>query len=189
LARLAETLLPHIDSRENLAKEKAEEVIASFAENFERSWKFMILKKIGLFKLEASSLSLVYELLKLMEVHELDFTETFYSLILNLKGKNSYLSDLKDLTDVQAWMETWKSLIVDKTEALETMEKMNPSFIPRNHLVEEALSDSVLKGSLTKFNKLIKLMQNPYIEPKPEHLGFRFSKKNIQKGYQTFCGT
>ena len=37
----------------------------------------------------------------------------------------------------------------------------NPVYIPRNHLVEEALISAV-DGSMSKYNKLLEILKNPY---------------------------
>ena len=64
---------------------------------------------------------------------------------------------------------------------------MNPVYIPRNHLVEEAL-DAATNGDLAPFERLVDAVTSPYAErpgferyaePAPEAFG----------PYRTFCGT
>jgi uncharacterized protein YdiU (UPF0061 family) len=67
------------------------------------------------------------------------------------------------------------------------MDRVNPIYIPRNHLVEEALA-AATDGDLTPFEKLVNAVTAPYderpgleryAEPAPGDFG----------DYRTFCGT
>jgi len=67
------------------------------------------------------------------------------------------------------------------------MGRANPTYIPRNHLVEEALG-AATAGDLDPFNRLLDVLKAPYTErpgleryavPAPEEFG----------SYRTFCGT
>jgi uncharacterized protein YdiU (UPF0061 family) len=67
------------------------------------------------------------------------------------------------------------------------MDRTNPIYIPRNHLVEEALA-AATAGDLGSMKQLLDAVTAPYDErpgleryasPAPEDFG----------GYQTFCGT
>jgi serine/tyrosine/threonine adenylyltransferase len=67
------------------------------------------------------------------------------------------------------------------------MVRVNPVYIPRNHLVEEAL-DAATSGDLAPLHRLLDAVTAPYDEragleryarPAPEDFG----------AYRTFCGT
>jgi uncharacterized protein YdiU (UPF0061 family) len=67
------------------------------------------------------------------------------------------------------------------------MEKVNPAYIPRNHLVEAALK-AAASGDMAPFDKLLSMLTAPfdaregaqdYASPAPETFG-----KHV-----TFCGT
>jgi len=70
---------------------------------------------------------------------------------------------------------------------MELMNSSNPMVIPRNHKVEEALI-SVSNGDLTLFNRLIKILKNPYTVNSND-LEFMSPAPYSDKKYQTFCGT
>ena len=67
------------------------------------------------------------------------------------------------------------------------MKSSNPYVIPRNHRVEEAL-DASEKGDFTPFNKLLKVLKNPYEYSKEQE---KYSKLPKRKNtcYRTYCGT
>jgi uncharacterized protein YdiU (UPF0061 family) len=67
------------------------------------------------------------------------------------------------------------------------MDRVNPVYVPRNHLVEEALA-AATAGDLAPFERLVDVLAEPFQErpglelyaaPAPPDFG----------AYQTFCGT
>jgi len=72
-------------------------------------------------------------------------------------------------------------------KSMELMNSSNPMVIPRNHKVEEALT-SASNGDLTLFNKLIKILKNPYLVNNDD-LEFMSPTPHSDNKYQTFCGT
>lgn len=65
------------------------------------------------------------------------------------------------------------------------MLKHNPAVIPRNYLVEKALSMAVIDQDYTLLNDFIEALLSPYEDSKI------FSEPPLEedKTYQTFCGT
>ena len=88
-----------------------------------------------------------------------------------------------DLAGFDDWMARWRALGPDA----EAMDRANPIYIPRNHLVEEALT-AATAGDLDPLERLLDAVTAPYderpgleryAEPAPDDFG----------AYQTFCGT
>ena len=67
------------------------------------------------------------------------------------------------------------------------MAENNPKIIPRNHKVEEALSEAE-KGNLDKIKKLLSILQNPY-DNQNNIEEYKIPAPPSNKKYQTFCGT
>ena len=74
LARLAETLLPLFDDNSEVAVEAATEVLSGFADAYERHWAEGMAAKLGL---AAPDRKLVEDILKLMRLQKVDFTQFF----------------------------------------------------------------------------------------------------------------
>ena len=95
----------------------------------------------------------------LLANHEVDYTNFF----INLRNDSIHNEDLLADSRFQQWLDAWK-LVQDRNDdqvnGLNMMDKNNPVIIPRNHLVEEALSHAT-KGDMSTFNKL--LNENPII--------------------------
>jgi len=68
------------------------------------------------------------------------------------------------------------------------MNRNNPSFIPRNHLVEEALLNGAEKNDFKLFNELLLVLKNPY-QSNSTFNHFQVVPADFDLGYQTFCGT
>jgi len=188
LARLAEALLPLIDSDEKTAVESAVNLINQFDDVFTDTWYNMMLRKIGIYRETAGDHLLVDELLSAMEKHKLDYTNTFLFLDQDYRGGpgNSEI-----YYGLGGWHAKWKERISSNNHEEETNKKLmrsaNPVFVPRNIHIEKAL-DLADKGDLTMFSKLIKTYRYPYTfqEGAKELLTF---DEHYDKQYQTFCGT
>ena len=67
------------------------------------------------------------------------------------------------------------------------MRENNPTVIPRNHKVEEALAEAD-KGSLDKMKKLLNVLENPY-DNHNNIKEYQMPASLSNEKYQTFCGT
>jgi len=69
-------------------------------------------------------------------------------------------------------------------DAFEIMRQHNPSVIPRNHRVEEALA-AAEQGDLTVPENLLHALRNPYEDSDV----YSVVPEASDCGYRTFCGT
>ena len=185
LARFAETLLPLIDQDTDKSIELATQSVNSFSDLFQVSWLKGMRKKIGLIDEEASDIDLINELLILMQKNKADYTLTFRHLSSDAILKDVIFEDASFKTWYSKWMHRiQKQKDGEKTSKL-MMLKHNPAVIPRNHLVERALSLAGIKQDYKLLNDLVSALQNPYEDSKI------FSEPPLEedKSYQTFCGT
>ena len=98
-----------------------------------------------------------------------------------------------DPTAYDDWATRWRRRLADDGEATgeqraAAMRAVNPAFIPRNHLVEEALSAAVNNGDLSAFEKLLTVLSRPY-DDQPSHRLYAEPPRPDQIVRQTFCGT
>jgi len=185
LARFAETLLPLIDQDTDKSIELATQSVNSFSDLFQVSWLKGMRQKIGLIDEKASDIDLINELLILMQKNKADYTLTFRHLSSDAILKDVIFEDASFKTWYSKWMHRiQKQKDGEKTSKL-MMLKHNPAVIPRNHLVERALSLAGIKQDYKLLNDLVSALQNPYEDSKI------FSEPPLEedKSYQTFCGT
>ncbi|WP_181783500.1 protein adenylyltransferase SelO family protein, partial [Pseudonocardia pini] len=170
LARLGEALLPLFDEDQEAAVEKATTVLGTFAERYHRHHRAGLRAKLGL--PEASD-ALVDGLLELLTTHKPDMTTFFRDLAGHARGGPAPLAD--------PWIASWRAAGPDAA----AMDRVNPVYVPRNHLVEEALAAAV-SGDLAPVRTLVDVLSRPFeVRPGLE----RYAEPGPTAGYVTFCGT
>jgi len=185
LARFAECLIPLIDKNEDTAIKLATDLIDNFQNIYEDKWLNMIRDKLGLFGEEKNDKKLINYLFNWMEKNKVDYTNTFCHLM----GINA--DEIYKNNDFINWKNEWKKRSElnnsTKEKQIKLMKKNNPTVIPRNHKVEEALAEAD-KGSLDKMKKLLAILKNPYNNQNNIQEYQTPAPSNNEK-YQTFCGT
>jgi uncharacterized protein YdiU (UPF0061 family) len=186
LARFAECLIPLIDKNEEAAIKIATDVIDNFQNIYEKKWLNMMRDKLGLFGEDKNDRKLIDDLLNWMEKHKIDYTNTFCHLMEVKIDDNTYKEEA-----FIAWFEKWKKRSKlnnsSKEKQIELMKKNNPIVIPRNHKVEEALTEAN-NGNLEKMNKLNDILKNPYSNQE-DIAEYQVPAPMTDEKYQTFCGT
>ena len=185
LARFAECLIPLIDKDEDTAIKIATETINNFQNIYENKWLNMMRDKLGLFGEDKNDLKLINDLLNWMEFNQADFTNTFCHLM-EIKVKNHKIYQNQDFVN---WSNKWEKRLSiknnTKEKSLNLMKLTNPTIIPRNHKVEEALS--LASGDNYEiFNKLLSILKKPYGSQKVFE---NYHLPSDNKNYKTFCGT
>ena len=185
LARFAECLIPLIDKNEDTAIKLATDLIDNFQNIYEDKWLNMIRDKLGLFGEEKNDKKLINDLFNWMEKNKADYTNTFCHLM----GINS--DEVYKNVEFVNWKNEWKKRSElnnsTKEKQIKLMKKNNPTVIPRNHKVEEALAEAD-KGSLDKMKKLLAILKNPY-DNQNNIQEYQTPAPSNNVKYQTFCGT
>ena len=193
LARLAETLVPLMDDDTQRALALATERIEAVPERYRAAWLARMRAKIGLASEAAEDAPLIDDLLQILETQRIDFTQCFRRLGEAAAGDEApVLALFERAQPMRAWLERWKARLPRDPQTpaarAEAMDRINPVYIPRNHLVEAALQAAEQDGDLGPFQRLTAVLTEPYTsrpgfetyeEPAPEHFG----------PYVTFCGT
>jgi uncharacterized protein YdiU (UPF0061 family) len=182
LARFAEALLPLLADEQDAAIELAVEALGGFRSTYNAVWTAGMRAKLGLDGEGPDPV--IDDLLALMAANRLDLTSFFRLLGTAARGDaEPARREVLDLAAFDAWSARWLALGPDA----DLMDRTNPVYVPRNHLVEEAL-DAAVDGSLDPLHELVAAVTRPfderpglgrYARPAPEDFGT----------YTTFCGT
>ena len=140
-------------------------------------------KKLGIIAPIEEDKLLIANLLKLMEFHKADYTNTFAALTLN----KPYEDSLSKSNEFSIWKKEWIERIKNEKNSYEIMRINNPIYIPRNHLVESALKNAT-NGNKKEFEKLLNLMSQTY-NYSVKYNEFQTVPKGFDESYKTFCGT
>lgn len=144
--------------------------------------------KLGLFNEEKDDEDLIYSLLSLMHKYEADYTNTFRNLTLDKKDDITMFTTSEFSNWYNKWNERLSRQDKTKDEVVKLMKSVNPSIIPRNHRVEEAIEAAVKDNDYSLMMKLLKVLSNPFEYSKDQEEYITLPKPtNIP--YRTFCGT
>lgn len=194
LTRFAETLLPLIDEDIKVAVGSAEAILQRFRDRYQSEWKTGMQHKLGLLESSAAPIELFNELTVILEAQGLDYTSTMRGLSSILKGEGDALkASITDKDSFESWEKSWLELIDaqegGRSEAAQRMDRVNPVYIPRNHLVEEALEEAIDKGDLSRFNRLLEVLKAPFEECEGFEEYAEAAPESFTACYKTFCGT
>ncbi|MDZ4701146.1 MAG: YdiU family protein, partial [Rhodothermales bacterium] len=193
LARFAEALLSLLDPDENRAVELAVDAVRSFMEQYEAAYLGGMRRKLGLGTPAAEDAGIVADLLGAMEGQEVDFTLFFRYLSAAALGQVEPVRALfREPARIDAWLGAWRERLAREpapaTERAAAMNRVNPLYIPRNHLVEATLEAAMDRGDLQPFDRLLEAVSDPFVERE----GWEAYTEPAPAGfgpYATFCGT
>ena len=183
LVRLAECLLPLIDKDEKRSIEIAQNLINTFSSLFKDKWLQMMKKKLGIKDQSEDDEELINNLIKWMQQKKPDFTNTFCNLMNYDHADDEEFED----DEFNNWKREWKKRVESK-KYIDVMMSCNPTLIPRNYLVEEALSEAETDGKFDKFNELNEIISSPY-QLKKVNIKYLETPSKTNIPYKTFCGT
>lgn len=206
LARFAETLIPLVHSDQDEAVGLLTDALATFPAIFNAEWAARMYAKLGLpdgvggnnEDHDEVAGPLIADLLAILSSTRVDYTEFFRHLTSAARGHDAALRDLfatapsgtcseadpgADPGPVDAWLQRWRAT----DPRVEEMARVNPVYIPRNHLVEEAL-DAATAGDLEPFDQLLRLVTRPYDE-RPGLERYAAPAPPDATPHVTYCGT
>lgn len=189
LGVLAGALLPLIDKDSDTAVEKARAVLNRYPAEFSEAWLRTLSGKIGIAQPDEEAKSLGESLLSHMQEARADYTNTFRWLMRNADANDEAIYNTAPFTE---WRAAWEKRIAredgGREAAAALMQKQNPKIIPRNHLVEEALSAAEEREDFTLFTELIEAVGHAY-DDTPADPRFTLPPPEGDADYRTFCGT
>lgn len=193
MARLAETLLPLLHDDEDRAMELAREALRSFVLRYQSSWTKGMRAKLGITQAEDDDEALALDLMKLLETQRLDYTTTMRALSsVARSGPKALHCGLTDAEAFDAWASRWLARLDQepggRNDAADRMDTINPVYVPRNHLVDEALTAAV-DGDLQPMFRLLEALTQPYEMREGFERYAEPASEAFEEGFKTFCGT
>jgi uncharacterized protein YdiU (UPF0061 family) len=195
LTRLAETLLPLLADDQEAGIAHAQASIDAFAAQFETAYAAGLRAKIGLQSVRDGDFALAQDLLDRMAANRADFTLTFRRLAdaaLDPASDTDVRALFADPSSFDTWAVKWRQRLIDdggdSTQRAVAMKQVNPLYIPRNHLIEEAIVAAVTDRDFSFFEQLTTLFEHPFDE-QPGRERYTLPPEPAQVVHQTFCGT
>ncbi|MEL0029625.1 MAG: hypothetical protein VW778_02140, partial [Betaproteobacteria bacterium] len=110
-------------------------------------------------------------------------------------GEFAFFDEVFESNPVKAieWVMKWKEHLaregVGLPQVADEMDACNPIYIPRNHLVEEALNLAVSKRDLSTFDSLFDIVLRPFDDVGAVARKYRMPAPMNAPPHVTFCGT
>ncbi|RJU00993.1 YdiU family protein [Arthrobacter frigidicola] len=186
LARLAESLLPLIHEDQERAVEAAVASLEAFRTQYSAAWLAGMKAKLGLAGSvpDGDAAQLADDIRALLQAGRADYTSFFRDLGSAARGHAGPARNrTADPAAFDAWAQRWLALGPDAA----AMDRANPAYIPRNHLVEEALA-AATNDDLGPLAGLLEAVTAPYDE-RPGLERYAVGAPEDFGPYRTFCGT
>ena len=186
LAKFAETLIPLVDEDEEISVKKLTEVLQLAMPSYQEYFYKEFGEKLGLQNIDNDNSKIIDDYLKILHSESIDFTLSFRNLAKiidqSLTIEDSVFNKSKDFS---VWCRSWKKKI-NVANVSNQMNLKNPCYIPRNHIVEDALINAV-NGDMKEINLIAELLKEPFTEKNG------FEKYTLapssNEPYITYCGT
>ena len=186
LAKFAETLIPLVDEDEEISVKKLSEVLQLAMPSYQEYFYKEFGQKLGLENIDNDNSKIIDDYLKILHSESIDFTLSFRNLAKivdqSLTIEDSAFNKSKDFS---VWYKSWEKEI-NVANVSNQMNLKNPCYIPRNHIVEDALINAV-NGDMKEINLIAELLKDPFTEKNG------FEKYTLapssNEPYITYCGT
>ncbi len=196
LSMFARSLLPLLDDDPDKALASGQAAIDVFPDLFQAAYQTGMHKKLGLTGNGADDAVLIKDLLGLMQQERTDFTLAFRRLSDLADPQKTSRSDIGSVFEFpdafSPWLDRWQQRLgaepSENNARQSGMYAVNPAFIPRNHLIEEAIEAATRRQNFEPFHTLVDVLAQPFGF---DHTRTRFATppRPDQVVKQTFCGT
>jgi len=171
-----------------ISEESQTEILQTYEENFQNTLAELYRKKLGLGLEEPEDAALIQGLLDIMESEKLDYTNTFRNLMHTLTNKISpELSSEISKSWVVSFLKRHSRETMSQEKRLELMSQMNPKFILRNYMAQEAI-EAAEKNDFLLLNTLLIILTQPF-EEFPEHQKFANKSPKWAKDLEISCSS
>ena len=192
LARLAEAMLPLFADSLEPAVEIGNAALQSFPGRYEAHWLDGVRAKLGMAGAADGDAKLASDLLELLRAQGIDYTSAMRSLsaaVAGDAGPSRALFSIPGAFDDWAarWQERRAADGRPAADVAAAMDRVNPLYIPRNHVVEAALT-AATDGDMAPFTELVDVVTHPFDE-RPGLDAYARPAPPDSARHVTFCGT
>ncbi len=196
LARLAECIVPLLCDDTEHGVEIASQALNDFPAIFKADFEKGITKKTGLDPKDPQHTEVAMGLLDCMAANDADMTLTFRGLGSLADHPGPGDEQVRGLFDdpgaFDQWATLWRrclaSLNQDAQARFSDMNAINPAFILRNHLAQNAVDAAVERLDFQPMQRLQKILATPF-KDQPEHRDWAGPPAPNERVTATFCGT
>ncbi len=194
LVCLAQTLLPLLHEVPEQAGTLAQDSVDAFPDKFLDAHQQGIACKLGFRPEGEEDESLLQDLVSVMAETSVDFTLSFRRLA-DLANGNTGDEGVGAIFEFpqafNSWLERWRARLKEEpttpADRQESMYAANPAFVPRNHLVEEAIEAATSDSDFKPFHALVERLTKPFeYDPSQSRLALPPRPEQVVRGVSPF---
>lgn len=192
LTMLRLTMQPLFNKQEQQA---LDDILNSFPARFHHYWSAKVRAKLGFQELNEQTVKLIELFFALLQQYKPDFTNTFRLLSQAIdfpEQQKNVIQALGGSAQSEQWVKDWSHCVrqqaVDIYVIKNQMNQVNPAYIPRNHLVENAINHFIKNNDRSLMDALLLVLKNPY-EQQADTEYLQALPQPEERVTQTFCGT
>jgi len=197
LARLGECLLPLLDDDPQRALDRANALLETFQARHETRFHETFAAKLGLAQWREGDDELITALLECMHDNRADMTLTFRRLSDVRADDGDDDGPVRELFHspgaFDAWARRWRDRLAqegrDDTERRAAMRAVNPAFILRNHLAQQAADAAIESLDFEPMHRLARVLARPYEDQPAHEAEYARPPRPEERVVETFCGT
>ncbi len=165
---LAQSLV-HVMDEDDLRR-----ALRCYETTYNGTFESLMKQKLGLEQDAEGDMSLIMDLFSMLHEHHIDYTLFFRGLSTRATRGNAPVRDLfVDRTVADDWLTRYDARLAQETRSPEQRDQamctVNPKYILRNYLAQEAIQDAQT-GQYDTARKLMAVLKRPYDEqPENEH--------------------
>ncbi|MDA7816939.1 YdiU family protein [Sulfurimonas sp.] len=150
-----------------LSLDKATKVIEEFVNYYEDEYLDIMYDKMGLHIRIDTDLDLFVEMLEALEATPTDYTK-FFRILSKYDGNRTDILELVVFKKpLQEWLDSYDERLKLETQSVDERNKMmlgvNPKFILKNHLLQEAIEKANI-GDFSMIDDMLKVVLTPFDE-------------------------
>lgn len=171
IARLCEALYPLVKDEKRL-----QESLEIYRRTFESSYAEMMSAKLGIAQVQSEGdRSFIETLFELLQKSEADYTLFFRAISRPLATSEEFLNQITSTfyragpiePELLMKWKDWSELYLGRTRAVDLMKSVNPKYVLRNYLAQNAIL-AAEKGDPSVLNRLLRVLETPYAEHSDE---------------------
>ncbi|MBU3541497.1 YdiU family protein [Polynucleobacter sp. UB-Tiil-W10] len=197
MACLASAMIPLIELRcdEKEAQEQLRAAIEEFPIIYAQSWQSLFRKKLGFVTEQDGDITLVERLLQAMHDSRVDFT-SFFRKLGQLKTdapieQISLRNEFVDRASIDQWFSDYQARLQSESSSdssrQKEMNQVNPKYVLRNHLAQQAI-EQAQKKDFSEVTKLLNILSKPFDE-QPEHESYAMAPPPNLESIEVSCSS
>jgi uncharacterized protein YdiU (UPF0061 family) len=195
LSCLAQALLPLLSDDKDEAVRLARCSLDRYQPQYEAAYLAVTRAKLGLVESVPDDAHLWRDLLELME-GQVDYTHLFRALCrfdsIDVAVNNDLRDQFLDRAAFDGWSERYRQRLQredsDDAQRGRRMQQVNPKYILRNYLAEQAIRKAEDEGDYAEVNQLLALLRQPF-EEQPEHERYAAAPPEWAQSIRVSCSS